>query len=224
MKTIKYLFLGALLSLTTACGNDWLDLEPTTKVPSDTAIENLTGMEASLNGIYDLMRNAYYYSGRMMYYGDVTGDDAQAIETGKRTSSYYFLNYTKDNGPSTHWSYAYKIIQDCNIILGSCDKLEINEDDEDDFNDLKGQALALRGMALFDLTRFFGYPYAKDNGASLGVPIVKEISDTESKPSRSTVAECYEAIINDLKDASELLSGSFNKGKINKWATLALAS
>lgn len=224
MKTIKYLFLGALLSLTTACGNDWLDLEPTTKVPSDTAIENLTGMEASLNGIYDLMRNAYYYSGRMMYYGDVTGDDAQAIETGKRTSSYYFLNYTKDNGPSTHWSYAYKIIQDCNIILGSCDKLEINEDDEDDFNDLKGQALALRGMALFDLTRFFGYPYAKDNGASLGVPIVKEISDTESKPSRSTVAECYEAIINDLKDASELLSGSFNKGKINKWATLALLS
>ena len=79
-------------------------------------------------------------------------------------------------------------------------------------------------MALFDLTRFFGYPYAKDNGASLGVPIVKEISDTESKPSRSTVAECYEAIINDLKDASELLSGSFNKGKINKWATLALLS
>ena len=28
-------------------------------------------------------------------------------------------------------------------------------------NDLEGQALAIRGMALFDLTRIFDYPYLK---------------------------------------------------------------
>lgn len=55
---------------------------------------------------------------------------------------------------------------------------------------MKGQALAIRGMALFDLTRIFGYPYLKDNGASLGVPIVKELSTIDSKPARNTVAEC----------------------------------
>lgn len=224
MKAIKYLFLGAFISLATSCGNDWLDLEPSTKVPSETAIENLVGMEASLNGIYDIMRNVYYYSGRMIYYGDVTGDDAQAIETGKRTSSYYLLNYTKDSSPSTHWSYAYKIIQNCNIILAACDNIPVTEDDEDEFNDMKGQVLALRGMALFDLTRFFGYPYAKDNGASLGVPIIKEVSNTENKPSRNTVAECYAEVIKDLKDACDLLDTGFNKGKINKWAAMALLS
>lgn len=224
MKTLKYIFWGALISLTTSCGNDWLDLEPSTKIPSETAIENLTGIEASLNGIYNLMRNTSYYSGRMIYYGDVTGDDAQSIETGKRTSNYYFLNYTKDSGPSSHWSYAYKIIQNCNIILSACDNISIAEEEEVDFNDMKGQALALRGMALFDLTRFFGYPYAKDNGASLGVPIVKEVSNTENKPARSTVAECYIEIIKDLKDACGLLGSSFNKGKINKWAAMTLLS
>lgn len=224
MKTLKYLFLGALISLTTSCGNDWLDLEPSTKIPSETAIDNLTGMEASLNGIYNTMRHTSYYSGRMLYYGDVTGDDAQSIETGKRTSNYYLMNFTKDNGPSTHWSYAYNIIQNCNIILSACDNIEVSEDDQDDFNDMKGQALALRGMALFDLTRFFGYPYAKDNGASLGVPIVTEVSNTENKPKRSTVAECYTEVIKDLKDACDLLDTSFNKGKINKWAALALLS
>ena len=124
------------------------------------------------------MRNAYYYSGRMVYYGDVTGDDAQSIKTGKRTTSYYLLDYTKDSGPSTHWSYAYKIIQNCNIILSQIDKMDIGEDEKDTYNDLKGQALVLRGFALFDLTRIFGYPYAKDNGASLGVPIVTEVSNT----------------------------------------------
>lgn len=224
MKALKYLFVGALMSLTTSCGNDWLDLEPSTKIPSETAINNLNGIDACLNGIYDVMRSSSYYSGRMLYYGDVTGDDAQSIETGKRTSNYYLMAFTKDNGPSSHWSYAYNIIQNCNIILSACDNIEVNEDDQKDFDDMKGQALALRGMALFDLTRFFGYPYAKDNGASLGVPIVTEVSNTENKPNRNTVAECYTAIIKDLKEASELLNESFNKGKINKWAALTLLS
>lgn len=30
-------------------------------------------------------------------------------------------------------------------------------------------------MVHFDLVKYFGYPYAKDNGASLGVPIVDHV-------------------------------------------------
>lgn len=224
MKAIKYILLGTLLSVAASCGNDWLDVEPSTKVPSASAIKTLSDVEYSLNGIYNEVRKSDYYSGRMIYYGDVTGDDAQAIKSGKRTFSYYQLDYTKDSGPSSHWSYAYKIIQNCNIILSQIDKLTINDDETSQFNDLKGQTLALRGFALFDLTRFFGYPYAKDNGASLGASIVKEVSNTENKPSRSTVAECYKEIIADLKGASDLLSEKFNKGKINKWAGMTLLS
>lgn len=224
MKALKYIMMGMLVSLTTSCGNDWLDVEPSTKIPTETAINNLDDVEYSLNGIYDVMRSTNYYSGRMLYYGDVTGDDAQSMKTGKRTTSYYLLDYTKDSGPSTHWSYAYKIIQNCNIILSQIDKLDIDEDDQDDFNDLKGQALALRGFALFDLTRFFGYPYAKDHGASLGVPIITEVSTTENKPSRNTVDECYTAVIKDLKEGSDLMSAKFNKGKMNKWAAMLLLS
>ena len=144
MKALKYIVMGMLVSLTTSCGNDWLDVESSTKIPSASAIQNLDDVEYSLNGIYDVMRNAYYYSGRMVYYGDVTGDDAQSIKTGKRTTSYYLLDYTKDSGPSTHWSYAYKIIQNCNIILSQIDKMDIGEDEKDTYNDLKGQALVLR--------------------------------------------------------------------------------
>ena len=159
MKALKYMMMGMLVSLTASCGNDWLDVESSTKIPTETAIQNLDDVEYSLNGIYDVMRSTNYYSGRMIYYGDVTGDDAQSIKTGKRTTSYYMLDYTKDSGPSSHWSYAYKIIQNCNIILSQIDGLDVSEDDTEYFNDLKGQTLALRGFALFDLTRFFGYPY-----------------------------------------------------------------
>lgn len=224
MKALKYIVMGMLVSLTTSCGNDWLDVEPSTKIPTTSAIQSLKDVEYSLNGIYDVMRSTNYYSGRMVYYGDVTGDDAQSIKTGKRTTTYYMLDYTKDNGPSTHWAYAYQIIQNCNIILSQIDELEVLEADRATYNDLKGQTLTLRGFALFDLTRFFGYPYPKDKGASLGVPIITEVSNTENKPARSTVADCYTAIIKDLKEGSELMSEKFNKGKINKWAGMLLLS
>ena len=99
---------------------------------------------------------------------------------------------------------------------------------------------AIRGLALFDLTRFFGYTYLKDNGASLGVPIITSASATaDSKPSRNTVAECYDQIIKDLKNAASLMIPTYSwsgtslnqkdlslnkKGKISKWATLTLLS
>ena len=40
----------------------------------------------------------------------------------------------------------------------------------------------------------------------------------------NTVAECYTAIIKDLKEGSDLMSEKFNKGKINKWAGMLLLS
>lgn len=224
MKLLKYLVISSMLFATTSCGNDWLDLDPSTAVDTETSIKQLSDIEFTLNGIYSTMQNSNAYSGRLMYYGDVTGDDMQAVSSTKRTGDYYRFTYNKDNGPSTHWSYLYSIIQNCNLILMNIDKLTIEEDDKDYSNDLKGQTLAIRGLALFDLTRFFGYPYLKDNGASLGVPIVKDLSSIDSKPARSTVAQCYTEVISDFTTAIPLLGTEFNKGKINRWAALGLLS
>lgn len=238
-------FLSIVLSigLFTSCGNDWLDLEPSTQIPTETSIKSLSDIDYSLNAIYATMRNAYAYSGRLIYYGDVTGDDMQAVQSTCRTAHYYQMDWLPANGPSTHWSYLYSIIQNCNVILDGIDNIEILPNDEDEHifrNDLEGQALAIRGLALFDLTRFFGYTYLKDNGASLGVPIITSASATaDSKPSRNTVAECYNQIIKDLKNAASLMIPTYSwsgtslnqkdlslnkKGKISKWATLTLLS
>lgn len=224
MKLLKYLVISSMLFTTTSCGNDWLDLDPSTAVDTETSIKQLSDIEFTLNGIYSTMQNSNAYSGRLMYYGDVTGDDMQAVSSTKRTGDYYRFTYNKDNGPSSHWSYLYSIIQNCNLILMNIDKLTIEDDDKDYSNDLKGQTLAIRGLALFDLTRFFGYPYLKDNGASLGVPIVKDLSSIDSKPARSTVAQCYTEVISDFTTAIPLLGTKFNKGKVNRWAALGLLS
>lgn len=224
MNIFKYITLGAVLIGITSCGNDWLNLEPSTSIPTDTSIKVLSDIEFTLNGIYSQMQSSDAYSGRLIYYGDATGDDMQAVSSTKRCANYYRFNWTKDSGPSTHWSILYSIITSCNVILNKIDDIPFDEDETDYRNDLKGQALAIRGLAYFDLTRIFGYPYTKDNGASMGVPIILEETDRFNKPSRATVAQCYERITKDLDDAWLLLSEEFNKGKINRWAAMTLLS
>lgn len=223
MKLFKYICMGSLLFTATSCGNEWLNLEPSTSIDTETSINILSDVEFTLNGIYSDMQSSDAYTGRLVYYGDVTGDDMQAVSLSKRTGDYYNLGFTKDNGPSSHWKNLYSFIQNTNLILNNIDRIDAT-DDEEYRDDLKGQALAIRGMALFDLTRIFGYPYTKDNGASLGVPIVSDSEGIDSKPARNTVAECYNQVIGDLTAAVSLLSGDFNKGKINKWAAMSLLS
>ena len=224
MKPLKYLFISSMLFAATSCGNSWLDLEPSTSVDTETSIKILSDVEFTLNGIYSTMQSSDAYSGRLVYYGDVTGDDMQAVSSTKRVANYYRFNFTKDDNPSSHWSYLYSIIQNCNLILMNIDKLVIDEDDKAYRDDLKGEALDIRGLALFDLTRIFGYPYLKDDGASLGVPIIEGLSTIDSKPTRNTVAQCYTKIIDDLTQSLSLLGEKFNKGKINKWGAMVLLS
>lgn len=213
-------------AMLTSCGDEWLNLEPSTSVETETSIKNMQDCKASLNGIYSTMQNAYAYSGRMVYYGDATGDDMQAYSETKRTGDAYLLSYTKNTVKESYWSYPYSMIGACNNILEQIDG--ISADDEALRNYYKGQALALRGMFLFDLTKFFGYPYKKDNGASLGVPVVTKVLDKDAKPSRNTVAEDYNQIISDLKAACQLMNNeygnSFQKGKMNRFAALTLLS
>ena len=78
-------------------------------------------------------------------------------------------------------------------------------DDAVALNCIKAEALALRGLALFDLTRLFAMPYTLNNGTSLGVPIEIKTTLLLTQPARNTVAECYQQVIDDMTGAIETL-------------------
>lgn len=251
MKRMKNIWMIALAIVWSSCGNDWLDLQPSTSIPTEGSQTTLRDYEFTMNGVYSTMQSYYYYGARMQYYGDVTGDDVQAYSATKRCANYYLFGYIAGNAPSTFWRTCYNIIQNTNIVINEIDGLTYDGDDEkgqkafDAYrNDLKGQALAIWALATFDLTRLYGYPYLKDNGASLGAAIVKDVVGINYKPARSTVAQCYEEIIKHLTDAIPLLATEKEKaapaeeeekvessllakstrGKMNKWSAMTLLS
>ena len=202
-KIYQYIMIGAVAVGLSSCDNDWLDLEPSDSVI--TNVKTLSDVEFTLNGIYSTMQSSDAYSGRLVYYGDVTGDDMQAVSSTKRTANAYLYGFTKSNAPASYWRIPYEIIQNCNVILKNIDNIPVGDDEKDKLNDYKGQALALRGMTLFDLTKLYGYPYTKDNGASMGACIVTDVLEKDAMPQRSTVAQCYDQILKDLKESTILI-------------------
>jgi len=221
-KTIYLLVVIPLILI--SCSKDWVDLKPTTQVPSQEAIKNIFDADYAINGIYSTFQNYEYYGARMQYYADVTGDDMQATGTNKRASAYYMMYTTPDNSYPSLWSLPYQVMRYANNLLSQIDGLPVTPTDAAKRDDIKGQALALRALALFDVTRVHGSTYTKDNGASLGGVIVTEVVGPDYLPARNTVAECYTQIIKDLTSAIPLLKATKNDGKINRWAATTLLS
>ena len=54
-KIYKYVMMGIVAISMSSCGNDWLDLDPSTSVP--TKVTSKSEVDATLNGIYSTMLN-----------------------------------------------------------------------------------------------------------------------------------------------------------------------
>lgn len=227
-KIYKIVIIPVLIFTLAGCGNGWLDLKPEDKIDSEVAITKLSDAEAAVIAIYDAMQSKDYYGARMQYYGDVIGDDFQSNGDTKRCASFYRYAYTAEDAPRSLWEQPYYVIRLANNILAVIDQLPITESEKARRDNAKGQALFFRALAHFDITRVYGYPYAKDNGASWGASIVIRPEEYSVKPGRSTVAECYDKlIIPDLINAADLLTdkkSSSTEGKITKWGAKLLLS
>ncbi len=218
-----------MLVALSACGNSWLNLDPSTSTSSDKAIVDYYSATVALNGLYDGIQGSSsrvsYYAARMFYTGDVRGDDMQARTQGMRSSSTYEMRYTQDNAPVI-WAIPYNVIRRSNNILQAIENGKVADATAEQLNSLKSEALAIRALVHFDLCKLYGVPYSVDNGASLGVPIVIEPIGVNALPKRSTIAEVYAQVISDLKESLDLggLKTTKNYGYVNSWYVKALLS
>jgi hypothetical protein len=89
------------------------------------------------------------------------------------------------------WGRPYYIVRNAFNVIKAIDDGKVNATQAELANN-RGEALAAIALGYFDLTRLYGYPYAKDNGASPGVPLLDHAIGYGETSTRSSVAECYE--------------------------------
>lgn len=223
MKKINTILASIILLISvSSCGDSWLNTVPSDSMPADEAITTFKAAEVALTGVYDGLQGSSsrlgYYAARMFYYGDVRGDDMQARTQGMRSSALYELRYTEDNAPNM-WEVPYNIIRRANRLIEAIDNDKIEDASEAQLNRLMSEALVVRALVHFDLSRVYANPYNVDNGASLGIPIVLEPLEMDALPSRNSVADVYKQVIKDLEDALAIggLSDKKNYGYVNEW-------
>lgn len=222
MKYIIRLTTIVIIVLAQSCSEGFLDEFPSNAQSPDN-IKTVADAQIVLNGAYNLLQDNNYLNANLITDNDCRADDMQTAEWG-RIDDEYLYNYTAQTDMDFgSWAQPYEIIRHVNMILSFIEDIETATTEEDQEKvDIKGQALAIRAMAHFDLCKQFGRQYSHDNGASLGVPIVTEILSTDAKVKRSTVAEVYSQVIEDLNAAIPMLTEEKRLGKINTWAAKTL--
>ena len=223
---MKRIFVLWVAILTISCGDSYLDKFPADAVVTEKAITTLDEAETAVNGLYALIASDYYYAAAIYLYGDMKGDDLQCLYITNRDdyAMYTFNHTTASTNNCGLWGRPWYTIRNASRVIEAIDKGWVTDAEADTvrLNDYKGQAIAIRALCHFDLLRTHGYPYAKDNGASWGVPIVDHALTVDEQPIRNTVAECYDFIIGELKRAIPLMSTAKSNGYMNAYAARAL--
>ena len=246
MKVLKsiYKVMGCaiLAASLSSCVNDWLDVAPSDGTDADAALTSSSDLAAARTGMYAALKGnsnlVDYYGQQFFVYGDVhAGDDYQYNNIGgsNRASFYYDMNYqtasefsSSTSSSNVAWKSPYIVIGRANRIIAAAEGGALSDAAEAKatIDQYAAEAKVLRALAHFDLVRIYGKPYTEDQGASLGVPLVTGVLESNAKPARSTVAEVYTQVVKDLTEAisSNALATETEPGYVSVWGAKAILS
>jgi starch-binding outer membrane protein, SusD/RagB family len=212
------LLILAIAALSTISCKKFLDRPPEGQLGEDQAFTKEADVVAFSNGVYTLLGNNEFYSGRNQLLNELLGDEYRGDRfTGDYSEIFKRQNSIFGGTRDAYYNMAYRIIADANVILKHLDLVTTAK------NQTEGEAKLFRAIGHFEVVRLFAQPwgYTTDN-SHLGIPIRTEIG-LESKP-RATVKQVYDQIIADLSSAETLLQDVTPTGKFytaTKWAAKA---
>lgn len=189
---------GAMVS----CDN-MIETPPPNELLVDDAIKTTDDLQRLLNASYNEVANTFGGFSQMM--SEMQSDNLSSPNNNdlRELHSHNVLFFNSTCGG--YYSILYRAIFRANFVQDNMDKVaDLSQADRDR---LTGEIKFIRALCHFTAVRMFAHPYgysAKNDHP--GIAIVKAAS---TKPSpRLTVAEAYDAILSDLKDAEAILPES----------------
>jgi hypothetical protein len=192
------LLVGGLL-MATACSDDFLDLSPLSEANTGNFYKTAADFDVATIAIYSAFRD-YYGGTPYMTYTEYRSDNL--------TYTLYDYQSVSENAfvdGGAVWNSLYQLIYRSNIVINRIENADIDAGIK---SQLKGEALAFRGLGYHHLAVYFG-----------GVPIFTTEPSTKeaSTTPRATEAETYKQAEDDLALAVSLLSPENEQGRMNKF-------
>jgi hypothetical protein len=170
-----------------------------------------------VNALYDQLKSGNYLGGRFYVYQDIRADNFLNETTNGVTGleTWRHTEVATTNEVNNFWGAAYAGINQINLFLEGIDantSKYVTPTFPADFATTtvpiyKAEARFLRALAYFHLVTLYARPYADGSGSQPGLPLrlKGEKSSANNDLARSTVAEVYTQILDDLNFAEQNL-------------------
>lgn len=207
MKKHINIYLSALLALTViaSCKKSFLDERPFSTYSPETLKDSL-GFDASLVGLYNHFSNFYTRSDRQGWVSVwQVGTDIAFAASPEGVETPYFkyeLLNPQDHAASWCWTWAYRLINNANIIIAGVTDPSLTSISQPTKNMIEAEARFFRGYAYNFLATLYGR-----------VPVVTEpLAAPKTNFTRSPLDEVNKVVEDDLKFAADNLPEPGNLG------------
>jgi starch-binding outer membrane protein, SusD/RagB family len=201
---LSFLFIASLLWI--SCG-DQLDVAPNNSIDDANALKTSADVEALMVGAYDALSDVDVYGGAFQMNAELIGDDGELLWDGTFVSPGEIFSKSiliNNEQVELSWQDSYKTINICNNVLANLATVSADRRER-----IEGEAKFIRGTVYFELVRWYGRTWTDGNPATNpGVPVTTSPTTTlnmSTKVPRSTVADVYARVIEDLTNAEALL-------------------
>lgn len=231
MKKISYTILMlTIVCFTMVSCKKFLQKEPINQTGKNTLFETVNGASLALNGTYNLLLN--YYKNEFGMYADAASDNLiRGTAAPVMLPQFNFQSSVSDDATAVGhiWLNIFETLNNANNILAAIPSLSTKfPDDVPTLDAIKGQALVIRALCHFDLSRVYAQPYNFTPDAShLGVPVLLKTPSPGELVARKTMKQTYDQLIQDLNDALPYLQKYANhttRVKVTYQAALAFLS
>ena len=194
-----------LLCCITAC-NDWLEVAPQAEKEEAEMFEKEVGFRNVLIGAYIRMKSNNLY-GEDLTYGSIemlAQHWTNTYDLGKYLKAYNYEQSVVETKINSFYGNLYKVIADVNGLLNNIDaRKEMFEGNN--FEIIKGEALAIRAFCHFDVLRLFG-PIPTNLPEGTILPYVTTVSIV---PNRLVSYNDFTTkLLADLDEAERCLEGN----------------
>ncbi|HBS53248.1 MAG TPA: RagB/SusD family nutrient uptake outer membrane protein [Flavobacterium sp.] len=197
-----YLLLIASLFITSCSDTDALSPVNQTRISDANAFATPERVEQLVLGAYSGVKVGNFYGGRFFNYQDVRGPEFINERANGVTNlfTWGFGVQSSTNEVQNLWSAAYTAINRCNILIEGLKTAPITAALKTKYT---AEAQFLRALSYYSLVTLYAQPYTLNNGTSLGLPLrlTPETSGGNNDLVRSTVADIYKQVIDDLNAA-----------------------
>ena len=187
------------------CGEEFLDREPIDQISDERFYRTFEDMQSATLAIYTGLQSQFFF-GEGWRLAEAPSDDSR-MNFGAALDNF---SATAGNGDVlNYWSGHYRVITLANVVIDRAPLAEISATEAAAF---VAEAKFLRAVSYFDLVRLFG-----------DVPLVTlpPTLDQDLLLPRAPVAEVYDLIKADLREASERLPLTADNGRATSGAARA---